>query len=353
MNPIIGIYKITSPTGRIYIGQSIDIPQRWTAYKYFERDYECYIKAKKRSLIFQSLGKHGHANHKFEIVENCDESVLNDREIYYIELFKSNARKYPTLRGLNLHEGGTKPPIVKGPRTQEVKDKISQKNKINHQNGKYANVSKSIIKTDLNGNIIQKFSTVMECLATDKIPWKQFRNNFREFNKCLINNFIYYYENPKNFKFKILPLAAKISKPIKVILPKQYLSKEQKSNIFSIAMLKRKSKEEWGEYFRKLNTGRKHLPRPSPQKTEKSIKHLNKLHLINQKQIDQFDLSGNHINTYESFKDAAAKTGIYPQVLYRACIGKIKVLKGCIWKYKIHRFCQLKRLPWHSLVVPR
>ena len=28
-----GIYKITSPTGRIYIGQSVDIYYRWNDYK--------------------------------------------------------------------------------------------------------------------------------------------------------------------------------------------------------------------------------------------------------------------------------------------------------------------------------
>lgn len=31
--PITGIYKIISPTGKIYIGQSIDIEKRWKAYK--------------------------------------------------------------------------------------------------------------------------------------------------------------------------------------------------------------------------------------------------------------------------------------------------------------------------------
>lgn len=30
---MIGIYKITSPSNRIYIGQSIDIEARWKSYK--------------------------------------------------------------------------------------------------------------------------------------------------------------------------------------------------------------------------------------------------------------------------------------------------------------------------------
>lgn len=36
-NAIIGIYKITSPSGKIYIGQSINIEKRWEKYqKYIE-----------------------------------------------------------------------------------------------------------------------------------------------------------------------------------------------------------------------------------------------------------------------------------------------------------------------------
>ena len=31
--PVVGIYKITSPSGKIYIGQSIDIQKRFKHYK--------------------------------------------------------------------------------------------------------------------------------------------------------------------------------------------------------------------------------------------------------------------------------------------------------------------------------
>ena len=55
MKKITGIYKITSPSNKIYIGQSKNIYSRWNAYKYFQKDYECYKKKNKNSLIFKSF----------------------------------------------------------------------------------------------------------------------------------------------------------------------------------------------------------------------------------------------------------------------------------------------------------
>lgn len=58
---IIGIYKITSPTNKIYIGQSINIKGRWGSY----RNLDC----KSQDKLYKSLKKHGPENHKFEIVQ--------------------------------------------------------------------------------------------------------------------------------------------------------------------------------------------------------------------------------------------------------------------------------------------
>lgn len=76
---MIGIYKITSPTGRIYIGQSINIEKRF-------RDYKS-VNAKKQPRLNRSLQKHGFENHKVEIVCECLVEELNDKERYYQELF--------------------------------------------------------------------------------------------------------------------------------------------------------------------------------------------------------------------------------------------------------------------------
>ena len=74
-----GIYKITSPTNKVYIGQSVNIKTRWTRYK----NLEC----SSQPALYNSLKKHGADNHKFEILLECTKSELDEKERYYQELF--------------------------------------------------------------------------------------------------------------------------------------------------------------------------------------------------------------------------------------------------------------------------
>ena len=74
-----GIYKITSPKGRIYIGQSIDLKKRCRNYK----NLTCVNQTK----IYNSIKKHGWESHIFEIIEECSEEELNCRERYWQDLY--------------------------------------------------------------------------------------------------------------------------------------------------------------------------------------------------------------------------------------------------------------------------
>lgn len=94
MGKITGIYKITSPTGKIYIGQSVDIHRRFNYYK----SSNC----KKQKLLYNSLCKYGYNLHLFEIVKVCLKDELNKYEIEYINLYNSFSNK----NGLNLRSGG-------------------------------------------------------------------------------------------------------------------------------------------------------------------------------------------------------------------------------------------------------
>ena len=76
---MIGIYKITSPTKRIYIGQSIDVEKRFKSYQ--------RLTCKGQSILYNSLLKYGVSNHKFEVICECLESELNDKERYYQDLY--------------------------------------------------------------------------------------------------------------------------------------------------------------------------------------------------------------------------------------------------------------------------
>ena len=111
---MIGIYKITSPSGRIYIGQSIDIKRR------FDK-YNSLINTKEQPALVRSFMKHGVINHTFEIIEECDFDQLNIRERYWQEFY--DVLKY----GLNCQLVPTdlKPMVV----SEETKKKIGDGNR--------------------------------------------------------------------------------------------------------------------------------------------------------------------------------------------------------------------------------
>ena len=78
---ICGIYKITSPTGRIYIGQAKDIISRWKTYK------QLNSKTKRQTRLHRSLVKYTVENHTFEIIEECPIEDLNCRERYWQDYY--------------------------------------------------------------------------------------------------------------------------------------------------------------------------------------------------------------------------------------------------------------------------
>ena len=74
MNKTGKVYKITSPSGRIYIGStSTNIDKRWSYYK----NKTC----KSQIKLFRSLEKHGVDNHKFEVIWEGDviDMLKNER----------------------------------------------------------------------------------------------------------------------------------------------------------------------------------------------------------------------------------------------------------------------------------
>ena len=91
MKNLCGIYSITNiVNNKIYIGQSRDIKKRW-------KDHKRYTS---NSKISKAIFKYGIVNFIFEILECCEQSELNDKEVFYIEKFDS------IKTGYNIREGG-------------------------------------------------------------------------------------------------------------------------------------------------------------------------------------------------------------------------------------------------------
>jgi len=112
-NAIIGIYKITNPKGKVYIGQSVDIEKRWKMHKGLYESHES-------SKLKRSLVKYGVSEHLFEIIEECPVDQIYEREIHWIKFYNAVGD------GLNILEGGQGVKM-----TDEIKNKISDKKK-NH-----------------------------------------------------------------------------------------------------------------------------------------------------------------------------------------------------------------------------
>ena len=120
---MIGIYKITNPKGKIYIGQSIDINKRFAFYK--------RQKCKGQIKLYNSFIKYGFKSHTFEVIVECEINQLNKLERYYQDLFNVIGKN-----GLNLKLTKTT--------DKKVEFSIETKNKISYSHKKLHAIKKGI-----------------------------------------------------------------------------------------------------------------------------------------------------------------------------------------------------------------
>lgn len=170
-----GIYKITSPNGKIYIGQSIKIKHRFKDYK----SYRC----KSQRLIYNSLKKYGWENHIFEILVlgRFTTEELNILEIKYIKEYNSFRGLSET--GLNLTTGGN---VCKKDKTSNFL--ISESLKKFHAEIGHTKETKEKIANSLKGNISSEETKQKQRESIKKYwdktgrPYKGFLKNKKDVN---------------------------------------------------------------------------------------------------------------------------------------------------------------------------
>jgi group I intron endonuclease len=130
---ICGIYKITSPSNKIYIGQSKNIEKRWRDYKH----------SKTQIRLKRSFEKHSLESHTFEILEECCLEDLNKRENYYqvyydvlgenglnCKISDINSKKYifteESKKKMSFGRMGSKNHRFGTKMSQEIKDKLKE-----------------------------------------------------------------------------------------------------------------------------------------------------------------------------------------------------------------------------------
>ena len=114
----IGIYKITNLiNGKVYIGQSTNIEKRWNDYK--------NLRCKGQIKLYASLNHYGFESHTFEIIEECNLEMLNERERHYQDFYDVLNRD----KGLNCRL--TETTDKSGKMSDEAKRKMSEASKGN------------------------------------------------------------------------------------------------------------------------------------------------------------------------------------------------------------------------------
>lgn len=116
------IYKLTSPTNKVYVGQTLDLAKRIRYYK--------TLQCKSQKRIYHSLVKYGFDSHILEIIEEVDIEILMEREKFWIDQLKTNCAKYPKNNGLNLCDGGIGPTGRVASEESKLKNSIRNKGKV-------------------------------------------------------------------------------------------------------------------------------------------------------------------------------------------------------------------------------
>lgn len=153
---MVGVYKITNPSGKIYIGQSWNLDSRKSYYK--------GLFCKDQPAIFNSLKKYGWSKHSFSVIcelpEDVTQEVLDNYEIFYWQQFKD----------CNFEILNVKQPGKGGKHSQKTKSKISDSKK----GSKHSEQTKQKIKNTLKGRLPVTPKKAVEQYSKEGVFIKEF-----------------------------------------------------------------------------------------------------------------------------------------------------------------------------------
>lgn len=171
---MIGIYKITSPSGRIYIGQSINIEERFKQYQNLNR-------TKVHKKLYRSFLKYGILNHNFSIEIECLRENLNEKERYYQEFYDC------VKQGLNCFYTSTDEKIRIN--SDEYNLQISETLKRKYKSGEINNLKKGTGKKfnifNYKGDILYNNIDIEESIKLLNLSNRSVLNNTLRKNRFL------------------------------------------------------------------------------------------------------------------------------------------------------------------------
>ena len=118
----IGIYGIRNKiNNKTYVGKTgMNFGDRWDSHRSLLNNGK-----HDNPYLQNAWNKYKQDNFEFIIPEECDLDVLDEREKYYIKLYKDMGLAY------NIHDGGNKGNNLGKHLSDETKRKIGEKNKVN------------------------------------------------------------------------------------------------------------------------------------------------------------------------------------------------------------------------------
>lgn len=88
---ITGIYRITNVNdGRCYVGQAVDVPERWR--QHIKRGLGAETPTKNK--LYPAMQEIGPENFIFELLEECPRDKLNEREDYWQDFYQAKEFGY-------------------------------------------------------------------------------------------------------------------------------------------------------------------------------------------------------------------------------------------------------------------
>jgi group I intron endonuclease len=192
---MVGIYKITSPSNSVYIGQSWNIEHRWNGYNSMKN-----IRGNEGKLPASFL-KYGAKDHIFEVVHELPKDITQDILDRYEQLYIDCYRDCE-INILNTREAGSR-----GKHAEETKEKLRNikgalhfgwgKKRPEHSKkmiGDKNPRAKAIIQYDIDGNIIHEYSTAKEANMITNIPRSSICRSCKK-NKFLQCGYKFNYKN--------------------------------------------------------------------------------------------------------------------------------------------------------------
>ena len=317
-----GIYYIKNTiNNKYYVGQSINIHKRWREER---RALNGEVDAWNTHLQ-NAWKKYGANNFEFRIIEECDQVLLNEREIFWIK------QLHAFTNGYNLTSGGRAGVIVSDATRNKIRQIWSDEER--RKKARQLQIQRwedPVIRESMSGENNHNYGKRPSTETIEKMKQSRSWYIMSEETKQKISSAIkqYYINCPE-------------ARTIKSKKQKQYYEEHPNSvrpmvgvdNPNFGKLLSKETKDKIGESVRRY-----YETHPDARvKASEKTKQYNTEHteFIENKKIpvNQYSKDGVFIKTWPSATDASRVLGISRTHISSCCVGKRKTAGGYCWKH--------------------